>query len=85
MLDAFYTTKAHGTGMGLAICRRILEAHGGRLWASANPGGGMLFSSWFRTLPEPRRATLDSPVYPPTRRRASGTKGSSFDRPRMAR
>jgi signal transduction histidine kinase len=43
VFDAFYTTKPGGLGMGLSICRSIIDAHGGRLWVDASEPHGAIF------------------------------------------
>ncbi len=49
LFQPFITSKRNGMGVGLSISRTIIEAHGGRLWAEANPGGGTIFRLTLRT------------------------------------
>jgi len=43
IFESFFTTKSQGMGMGLSICRSVIEAHSGRLWASAREPHGTVF------------------------------------------
>jgi C4-dicarboxylate-specific signal transduction histidine kinase len=60
LFEAFYTTKVRGVGIGLTVCRSIIEAHGGRMWAGANEPRGASFQF---TLPlEPDESVPAGPV-----------------------
>lgn len=52
LYDSFYTTKSDGLGIGLAVCRTVAKAHGGRVWATENQAGGAVFHMSFPTVLE---------------------------------
>jgi len=66
VFDAFFTTKTQGTGMGLSISRRIIESHGGRLWACANTGRGATFQFTIPTEVSAFSPSAGGDVHSPT-------------------
>jgi signal transduction histidine kinase len=62
MFSAFFSTKAHGTGMGLPISRSIIESHGGRLWATSNSGRGASFHFTLPSKGERRTTSAQSDI-----------------------
>jgi PAS domain S-box-containing protein len=66
VFDAFFTTKTQGTGMGLSISRRIIESHGGRLWARANTGRGATFQFTIPTEVSGFSTSAGGDVHSPT-------------------
>jgi signal transduction histidine kinase len=62
LFEAFATTKIQGMGIGLAICRSIIEAHGGQMWAGANEPRGAVFQF---TVPLERDETFPARSTPP--------------------
>jgi signal transduction histidine kinase len=69
VFGAFYTTKAEGLGMGLSICRSIIESHGGKLWADAGSPKGAVFNLVFP-------ASVEHPITHPQDVRAAPSNKS---------
>ena len=61
LFEAFYTTKPGGLGMGLSICRSIIEAHGGQIWATMNVPQGAIFQFTLPAHPEDDRDLSPAP------------------------
>jgi C4-dicarboxylate-specific signal transduction histidine kinase len=77
--EAFYTTKTSGMGMGLSICRSIIDAHGGRLWAGVNEPYGAVFQF---TLPHAEKEIMDPcPAALYTRERYEDSASNDHDPP----
>jgi signal transduction histidine kinase len=59
IFDAFFTTKPHGSGMGLAISKSIVESHGGRIWANGDRGRGATFHFTLPAAPAETNLPMD--------------------------
>jgi signal transduction histidine kinase len=59
IFDAFFTTKPQGSGMGLAICKSIVESQGGRIWANGDGGRGATFHFTSPSAPAETRPSVD--------------------------
>jgi K+-sensing histidine kinase KdpD len=81
LFSAFYTTKPDGLGMGLAISRAIVEAHGGRLWAERRPAGGLLV---LFTLPAQQNPAAPADLQP-EHAGAKPRRGRTLDVPKTRR
>ena len=60
LFEPFFSTKSQGLGMGLNICRTIIESHHGRLWADPNPAGGTIFRFTLPCAAPSRRPRMTS-------------------------
>jgi signal transduction histidine kinase len=64
IFDVFFTTRPHGTGIGLSLCRAIVEKHGGNLWASQGEPHGATFHMQLPAAEDPRHAVLNETEKP---------------------
>jgi K+-sensing histidine kinase KdpD len=76
MFHTFYTTKSDGLGIGLAISRSIIQAHGGQLTAKLNPSGGATFEL---AIPEAEISAGEAALHPSQMFRREGSRSSGSE------